>query len=162
MTTTPASITLHAETLYTRTRPVPGGHLVWTGPYDGATPVLHLRGYRYPARDLFFQEHHGRQPVGGVTTSCDDTRCVAPHHLLDLGLRNAAAVDPVLAYLMLGLGVPSSRKSADPRQRLLDEEIPTGTVRDWDPAKGEITPEQADRNRRRLEEAITPARRRAA
>jgi hypothetical protein len=49
-------------------------------------------------------------------------------------------------------------------ERLFLEEIPTGQVRDWDSRRPEITPEEAARNRARLEDAVyrTTKRRSAA
>ncbi|RPE27346.1 hypothetical protein [Kitasatospora cineracea] len=149
------TLTLHAETLYTRTRPAAGGHLLWTGPLHDDTPVLNLCGHQYPARDLFLQDHLPRPLVGAVTVTCEEPHCVAPGHLLDsLGRHNTAAIGPVLQHL---LGNADCPLGSTPHQ----DEPPAGTTSRPRPgAFPDITPEQAARNRQMLEDAIRPRRRR--
>ncbi|MFI5995885.1 hypothetical protein ACIBAC_29045 [Streptomyces sp. NPDC051362] len=70
------ALTLHTET-YGR------GHLRWTGPTRGRTPVLMAEGQRYNARRLIFRRHYGCEPIGYVRTICLAAGCLAAEHLAD-------------------------------------------------------------------------------
>ncbi|MFI2620429.1 hypothetical protein [Streptomyces sp. NPDC018584] len=71
------------------TRPVEGGHAVWTGPtYRGGPGMRWGTRTLSPAR-LAFRAHHGRAPQGPVTRSCTVQHCIAGPCLLDQPLRQA-------------------------------------------------------------------------
>ncbi|CAL9348661.1 hypothetical protein SUDANB1_00415 [Streptomyces sp. enrichment culture] len=72
----------------TFTRPVPGGHLEWTGHHrGGSTPMFMLRGVNYSARRVAFRAANGRDPQGRVKAGCDYRGCVAPEHMEDARMR---------------------------------------------------------------------------
>ncbi|QQM44985.1 hypothetical protein [Streptomyces liliifuscus] len=73
------------------------GHLRWTGPTRGRTPVFESEGTRYNARVVLFRRHWRREPTGYVRTTCGIGGCIAGAHLADdiartTGLTAAAAV----------------------------------------------------------------------
>lgn len=74
------------------------GHLRWTGPTRGRTPVFESEGTRYNARVVLFRRNWGRDPVGYVRTTCGIGGCIAGAHLADdiartAGLTTAAAIE---------------------------------------------------------------------
>lgn len=175
MSTHPAPT--HIQNLYNRTVPTPEGHLIWGGPFDRSAPYAKLAGHKRPVRALLLQDRLGRPTIGDVTASCGIFACVAPDHALDrIGRHNTAALERMLNALDDAPPAPGAAETtttlvppqsapapADPLQRLLLEELPTGTVQDWHPGRyPEITAEQAADNRQALEQALAPARRRAA
>lgn len=92
-----------------QTRPVEGGHLLWTGQIKDATPVLDFRGKRHQAARLAYQIHYGRDPHGVVRVACGTARCVAPEHLTDTrGRQNERA----LLCLLGGHSLQTRRCSA--------------------------------------------------
>lgn len=75
----------------TRTKPVAGGHMQWTGSLRGGMPNLVYLQRNYSARRVAFEIGHDRQPVGRVLTSCDYSWCIAPGHATDEPMRRADA-----------------------------------------------------------------------
>jgi hypothetical protein len=69
----------------TRTKPVDGGHMEWTGQRGnaGGTPLLRYREKFYTAAAIAFRQRTGRDPVGHVMAECDMPQCVAPDHVED-------------------------------------------------------------------------------
>lgn len=59
------------------------GHLRWTGPTRGRTPVFESEGTRYNARVVLFHRCWHREPVGYVRTTCTQPGCIAGPHLTD-------------------------------------------------------------------------------
>jgi hypothetical protein len=82
------SLTLE-QTWATRTKPLHGGHMRWTGPLRGGMPNLVYQQRNYSARRVAFQVGHGREPVGRVLPSCGQTWCIAPEHASDQTMRRA-------------------------------------------------------------------------
>ncbi|NUP17675.1 MAG: hypothetical protein HOV73_18275 [Streptomyces sp.] len=62
------------------TRPLPGGHLEWTGERVGRsrTPVLRYRDASYSPAALAFRIQHAREPQGYVIAECGVRQCIAP------------------------------------------------------------------------------------
>lgn len=67
----------------TNTQPTDDGHLIWTALRHNGTPTLVAGKRRHSAPAYVYTTHHGRPPVGKVTTSCRILGCVEPTHLLD-------------------------------------------------------------------------------
>lgn len=67
------------------TKPVPGGHLEWTGSRVGEsrTPVLFHQDTTHTAARVSFRLRTGRDPVGPVRSECGVLHCVAPEHVED-------------------------------------------------------------------------------
>ncbi|GHA01071.1 hypothetical protein ACFOOM_12420 [Streptomyces echinoruber] len=73
-----------------RTTPTGDGHLLWKGHVTSSgTPVLRHGGRVHSAYRIAFRLHHGRDPVGRVTRTCDTPGCVAGGHLADHRMRVA-------------------------------------------------------------------------
>lgn len=70
-------------------RPAKDGHIEWAGPFSSGAPKLVFEGSLYYARRLAFRFHHGREPVGRVTHSCDVKDCVAGACVEDKPMRAA-------------------------------------------------------------------------
>lgn len=71
-----------------RTRPVAGGHLEWTGPRGAAgTPVMRYREEWYSSAAIAFRIQHGVEPTGYVFAECGRRHCVAPAHVDDEATR---------------------------------------------------------------------------
>ncbi|MGW3417034.1 hypothetical protein [Streptomyces phaeochromogenes] len=86
-----------AEGLALHTEHDGDGHLRWTGPMRGRTPMLFAEGERYNARAVVFRRHWNREPTGYIRTTCELGGCIAGAHLADdmartTGLTAAAAV----------------------------------------------------------------------
>lgn len=77
------------EAFQQRTQPVDDGHLKWTGSTSHSTPTLWWQGSLHSANKVAFELHHGREPEGPVTSSCDVPQCVAGPCLADRRLRAA-------------------------------------------------------------------------
>lgn len=73
------------------TRPLPDGHVEWTGHINGTAPQVTFQGTAYPARRLAFRYHHGREPIGKVLPApdCEVRGCVAGPCLTDQQIRQA-------------------------------------------------------------------------
>ena len=82
------------------TQPTGDGHTAWSGTLNSGTPVVTFEGVKHSARQLAFRFHHGRQPVGRVTTVCKGKACVAGGCLLDEPMRER---EPGLARLYAGI-----------------------------------------------------------
>ncbi|MFJ8144654.1 hypothetical protein ACIQ6R_06215 [Streptomyces sp. NPDC096048] len=65
------------------------GHVRWTGYLDGTLPIVCHGGRRTPAPRVAFRLHHGRDPEGRLTRTCDMPGCVAGAHYADRPLREA-------------------------------------------------------------------------
>lgn len=77
------------------------GHLRWTGPTRGRTPVFESEGARYNARVVLFRRHWGRDPLGYVRTTCTEPGCIAGVHLADDIARTAGLTTAdAIAYLV--------------------------------------------------------------
>jgi DNA-binding CsgD family transcriptional regulator len=77
------------------------GHLRWTGPNRGRTPVFESEGTRYNARAVLFRRHWGRDPVGYIRTTCPISGCITGAHLADqlartTGLTTTAAIEHLI------------------------------------------------------------------
>lgn len=59
------------------------GHVRWTGPMRGRTPVLVAEGTRHSARAVLFRRHHHRTHLGYIRTTCATAGCIAGAHLAD-------------------------------------------------------------------------------
>ncbi|MFI6337816.1 hypothetical protein [Streptomyces sp. NPDC050535] len=79
-----------ADALALYAEPHGDGHLRWTGPTRGRTPLLLAEGERANARAVTFSRHWGRQPVGYIRTTCTAPGCLAGAHLADSLARTAA------------------------------------------------------------------------
>ncbi|MFF0598082.1 Trp family transcriptional regulator [Streptomyces antibioticus] len=79
-----------AEALARHVQPHGDGHARWTGPHSDGHPHLWSHGRNYNGRREIFRAHHGRDPQGPVTTTCDQPRCIAGAHLADDLTRQAA------------------------------------------------------------------------
>ncbi|MFD8687815.1 hypothetical protein [Streptomyces sp. NPDC059651] len=68
-----------------KTRPVEGGHLAWTGERGSAsrTPVLRYKDECHTAAALAFRRRTGRAPEGYAFAECGFNHCVAPAHVDD-------------------------------------------------------------------------------
>jgi hypothetical protein len=64
------------------TKPLPGGHLAWTGPRK-----ISYRGKTYTPKQVCFTLDRGHHPDGQVTSDCGITGCHLPRHLIDVGER---------------------------------------------------------------------------
>lgn len=82
------------------TQPTDDGHVEWTGSINNGTPVVAFKGTKYYARQLAFRFHHGRHPVGRVTSTCEVKGCVAGGCLLDRPMRER---EPELEELYSGI-----------------------------------------------------------
>lgn len=77
------------------------GHLRWTGPTRGRTPMLFAEGERYNARAVIFRRHWGRDPLGYIRTTCTEPGCIAGMHLADDIARTAGlTAAEAIAYLV--------------------------------------------------------------
>jgi len=72
------------------TRPAKDGHIEWVGPVNAGAPKVVFEGTVYYARRLAFRFHHGRDPIGKVTSGCTFTGCVAGRCLEDRPMRERA------------------------------------------------------------------------
>jgi hypothetical protein len=68
-----------------KTRPVDGGHLEWTGERAKAsgTPVMRYKEAGYSPAAVAFEMRHGRPAQGYVKAECGYPHCVAPDHVND-------------------------------------------------------------------------------
>lgn len=75
-----------------RTRPVDGGHLEWTGERAKATgtPVMRYKEVGYSPAAVAFEIRHGQRPQGYVKAECGYQHCVAPDHVNDEAGRQEA------------------------------------------------------------------------
>ncbi|GGS81751.1 hypothetical protein [Streptomyces griseoviridis] len=71
------------------TRLSTGGHVLWTGYADGALPIVCHGTVKTPAPRIAFRLHHGRDPEGRLTRTCDMPGCVAGAHYADRLIRDA-------------------------------------------------------------------------
>jgi hypothetical protein len=76
--TPPAPPATIEEKWRTRTVPVDGGHLAWTG-----CPDLRWQGRTFKAGRIAFRIRTGREPVGYVRPDCGMPGCVEPTHVDD-------------------------------------------------------------------------------
>ncbi|MEV0112336.1 hypothetical protein AB0H77_03630 [Streptomyces sp. NPDC050844] len=77
------------------------GHLRWTGPTRGRTPMLFAEGTRGSARAVIFRRHWGRDPLGYIRTTCTEPGCIAGAHLADDIARTAGlTAAEAIAYLV--------------------------------------------------------------
>lgn len=65
-----------------------GGHVRWTGSTSHTTPTVWFEGSLRSAYKVAFRLHHGREPEGMVTPSCDVPLCVAGAHVEDQPMRH--------------------------------------------------------------------------
>lgn len=72
----------------TFTRPVEGGHLLWTGPLREGVPSFQHHRRAVSARRVAFSLAHTREPVGRVKSGCGRADCVAPAHVEDQQIRD--------------------------------------------------------------------------
>ncbi|MFF5668870.1 hypothetical protein ACFY8S_01820 [Streptomyces hygroscopicus] len=78
------------EAFAEQSEPVEGGHRRWTGPRErSGTPVVRHRTSIQTAYRVAFRLHHGREPQGNVTRSCEIPGCVAGEHQRDRVMREA-------------------------------------------------------------------------
>ncbi|WP_060879974.1 helix-turn-helix domain-containing protein [Streptomyces scabiei] len=78
------------QTLAQYSQPAEDGHVIWTGPTDGAgKPTIWTRHQALSGWRVAFLAHHGREPDGRVQVACDLPRCIAGAHLTDHRLREA-------------------------------------------------------------------------
>ncbi|MFF0138013.1 hypothetical protein ACFYRN_16450 [Streptomyces sp. NPDC005227] len=90
-----------AETLALYTEAYGRGHLRWTGPTRGRTPVLMAESKRYNARRLIFRRHFGCEPIGYVRTVCLAPGCLAADHIADDVSRTIpAGTENAITYLI--------------------------------------------------------------
>ncbi|MER8083811.1 hypothetical protein ABTZ57_01280 [Streptomyces sp. NPDC094048] len=68
-----------------KTKPVDGGHLKWTGERGSAagTPILRYKGECCTAAAVAFRLRTGRAPEGYAFAECGFFHCVAPDHVDD-------------------------------------------------------------------------------
>lgn len=72
-----------------RTRPVPGGHLEWTGHHtNSGTPFFRWAKKPFTAGRVAFVMQHGREPIGYARPGCGYRGCVAPAHMEDQPMRD--------------------------------------------------------------------------
>ncbi|MEV5659828.1 hypothetical protein [Streptomyces flaveolus] len=71
------------------TTPDADGHVKWTGYRDGVLPIVCHGRVKVPAPRVAFQLHHGRDPEGRLTRTCDVPGCVAGAHYTDRPMREA-------------------------------------------------------------------------
>ncbi len=67
--------------------PTDGGHMVWTGSTSHGTPIVCFQGVSYSAYRVAFRLHHGRDPEGMVTPTCEVPGCVSGWHVADRPMR---------------------------------------------------------------------------
>jgi hypothetical protein len=74
------------ERFHRLAQPTADGHLLW----PQTTPPIRLRnaGRKEAARTIAFRIDHGRNPIGRVTTGCDQPGCVHPQHVEDQPMRD--------------------------------------------------------------------------
>jgi hypothetical protein len=65
------------------------GHTEWTGPCheEYLTPLVNFNGVSRSVARVLFIEHHGREPVGYVKSTCGTAHCLTPEHLADAAMR---------------------------------------------------------------------------
>ncbi|MDX3248820.1 hypothetical protein [Streptomyces sp. ME18-1-4] len=68
-------------------KPADDGHVQWTGSMSHTTPTVWCGTTTYSAYKIAFRLHHGRDPEGVVTSSCDMPGCVAGAHVEDRPMR---------------------------------------------------------------------------
>jgi transposase-like protein len=91
---------------WARTRPVEGGHLLWTGLRNQyGVPLVPHADRRYSALRVAFRVHYGREPEGIVLAVCDVPRCVAGRCLDDEAARRRTR-----AQLAAVVGMDHSRE----------------------------------------------------
>jgi len=81
-----------------RTRPVDGGHLLWTGHVTNTgTPAVRHGGRLLSAYRIAWRLRTGREPDGYVAPSCGMPLCVAPEHVETAAerRRNEAAFEAI-------------------------------------------------------------------
>ncbi|MEE4493544.1 hypothetical protein [Streptomyces sp. BE230] len=80
----PQPLTLE-EKWRSKTRPVEGGHLAWTGEQGTAsrTPILRYKGECHTAAAVAFRLRTGRDPEGYAFAECGYFHCVEPTHVDD-------------------------------------------------------------------------------
>ncbi|WP_406157695.1 WhiB family transcriptional regulator [Streptomyces canus] len=78
-----------ADALVAHMEPYGNGHARWTGPMSGRLPQLYAERTRFNARQVVFELHYGRPPVGRIFSGCGVTACIAGAHLTDHTLRTA-------------------------------------------------------------------------
>lgn len=61
------------------TKPVPGGHLAWTG-----RPQNHFGGQVYTPKQVCFTADRGHPPAGRLRAECGIDACVLPAHLVEV------------------------------------------------------------------------------
>ncbi|MFD9445489.1 hypothetical protein ACFWB4_42905, partial [Streptomyces sp. NPDC060001] len=83
------------ETLALYTEAYGDGHLRWTGPIRGRTPMLCAEGERYNARVITFRLRWRREPDGYVRTACTEPGCIAGEHLIDDRARDTPHECPI-------------------------------------------------------------------
>lgn len=68
-----------------KTRPVTGGHLEWTGERGSTarTPLLRYKGQCHTAAAIAFRLRTGRAPEGYAFAECGFNHCVEPTHVDD-------------------------------------------------------------------------------
>lgn len=91
-----------------KTRPIAGGHLEWTGSHgtSAGTPVLVYRGTLQTAARIAFRIKHGREHEGQAKPECTLRHCVAPDHVLDTPGRTATRER---LRLLMGMGARPDR-----------------------------------------------------
>ncbi|MEU4165603.1 hypothetical protein AB0F46_01795 [Streptomyces sp. NPDC026665] len=72
-----------AEALALHTEAFGDGHLRWTGPWRGRSPLLYAHNGRHNARHVIFRRRYGCDPIGYVRTTCTVSGCIADDHLAD-------------------------------------------------------------------------------
>lgn len=79
-----------AEELFrSRTLPIGGGHLKWTGYRTNAgVPFFRWRKKGVTAYRFAFTLRHGRDPIGYAKPGCGYPQCVAPDHVEDQPMRD--------------------------------------------------------------------------
>lgn len=67
-------------------QPTDDGHLLW----PQTTPPIRLRnaGRKEAARTIAFRIGKGRNPIGRLTTGCDQPGCIHPQHVEDQPMRD--------------------------------------------------------------------------
>jgi hypothetical protein len=94
-----------AQALALHTEPYGDGHLRWTGPWRGRTPLLYAHNDRHNARHVIFRRHHGCDPIGYVRTTCTAPGCIADDHLADdISYRNPAISQAAAITYLLSKG----------------------------------------------------------
>ncbi|MER6632274.1 hypothetical protein ABT301_29340 [Streptomyces sp. NPDC000987] len=78
------------EAFTAQSEPVEGGHRRWTGTREKCgTPVVRHQATIQTAYRVAFRLHHGHDPEGHLTRSCDIPGCVAGEHQQDRTMREA-------------------------------------------------------------------------